>query len=153
MEKHDRFFIIDFQDALRGSIVYDLVALLRDSYIELPPDLVRTLVEHYTRQGYAAGLGWCRDEDEVMRAFHLQTVQRKLKDAGRFIFIDRVKGNPDFLPYYDASIRYVRDALLELPDFDDLAALLDRVEPAWDADHADDPAPLATLRVFEAEEE
>ena len=34
-----------------------------------------------------------------------------------------------------------------------LAALLDRVEPARDAYHADDPAPLATLRVFEAEEE
>lgn len=138
MEKHDRFFIIDFQDALRGAVVYDLVALLRDSYIELPPDLVRALVEHYTRQGYAAGLGWCRDEDEVMRAFHLQTVQRKLKDAGRFIFIDRVKNNPDFLPYYDASIRYVRDALLELPDFADLSALLDRIEPAW---RAEDPTP------------
>ena len=32
--------VIDFQDALLGPRQYDLVALLRDSYVELPPELV-----------------------------------------------------------------------------------------------------------------
>ena len=70
----------------------------------------------------------------MQRAFNLQTVQRKLKDAGRFIFIDRVKGNPDFLPYYKSSITYVRQALEMLPAYDELADLLSEFEPAWHDD-------------------
>ena len=48
--------------------------------------------------------------------FDLLTVQRKLKDAGRFVFIDRVKKNPGFLPSIPASLRYVREAFARRPD-------------------------------------
>ena len=41
------------------------------------------------------------------RLFDLQTVQRKLKDAGRFVFIDRVKKNPSFLVHIPNSLDYV----------------------------------------------
>ena len=112
MRKDGEWVIIDFQDALRGPFIYDLVALLRDSYIVLAPDMVDRLVDYYAQ----ADLPWCEDETVVRRAFHLQTVQRKLKDTGRFIFIDKVKGNPDFLPYYEPSVEYVRNALRNLPD-------------------------------------
>jgi aminoglycoside/choline kinase family phosphotransferase len=118
-----------------GPMIYDLVALLRDSYIELPFVTVRRLVDHYTKQGFAAGLEWCDDPDAVLRAFCLQTVQRKLKDAGRFIYIDRVKGNPSFLDYYKPSIGYVRQALEMLEDdYLELAHLLAEFEPAWHDD-------------------
>ena len=52
---------------------------------------------------------------QLRRAFDLQTVQRKLKDAGRFVFIERVKGNPSFLRHIPSSVRYVRQALDRLP--------------------------------------
>lgn len=112
MQKGDHWVIIDFQDALRGPFVYDLVALLRDSYVELPNDMVDRLVAYYAQ----ADLPWNGNAADVALAFHLQTVQRKLKDAGRFIYIDRVKGNPDFLPYFEPSIGYVRNALARLPE-------------------------------------
>ncbi len=133
MYKHEKLVLIDFQDALEAPFIYDLVALLRDSYIELPYVMVRRLVTHYAHQGYAAGLTWCDDDGEVQRAFDLQTVQRKLKDAGRFIYIDKVKGNPDFLPYYTPSIGYVRQALGALPEFAELADLIEEFDPAWHA--------------------
>ena len=131
MLKNGRWVLIDFQDALRGPFIYDLVALLRDSYIELPPSAVQELVQYYVDAGTAAGLTWCAKTD-VHRLFHLQTLQRKLKDAGRFIFIDQVKGNPDFLPYYKPSIAYVKNALTNLPDFESLTLLLKKLEPAFD---------------------
>lgn len=131
MQKHGKFYLIDFQDALMGPFVYDLVALLRDSYIELPYVTVHRLVDYYTSQGAAAGLTWCDDPEVVQRAFNLQTVQRKLKDAGRFVYIDRVKGNPDFLPYYRPSIGYVRQALEMLPEYEGLADIIAEFEPAW----------------------
>jgi hypothetical protein len=115
--------VIDFQDALQGPRQYDLVALLRDSYIVLEPAEVTALVERYcARMGVADAAGF-------RRTFDLLTVQRKLKDAGRFEFIARVKGNPGFLPHVPASLQYVREALARLPELSDFAELLARYVP------------------------
>lgn len=120
--------VIDFQDALLGPRQYDLVALLRDSYVELPPALVDRMLARYLER--LAAEGGPRLEAGPFRAtFDLLTVQRKLKDAGRFVFIDRVKGNPGFLPSIPASLRYVRDALSRRPDLAALQAVLARHLP------------------------
>jgi len=111
--------VIDFQDALLGPRQYDLVALLRDSYVELPAELVDRMLARYLARLVAEG-GPRLDPVPFRATFDLLTVQRKLKDAGRFVFIDRVKGNPGFLPAIPASLRYVREALARRPD---LAAL------------------------------
>jgi hypothetical protein len=65
--------------------------------VELAPDLVTDMLRRYLDRLAAAG--GPRLAYEPFRAvFDLLTVQRKLKDAGRFVFIDRVKRNPGFLP-------------------------------------------------------
>jgi aminoglycoside/choline kinase family phosphotransferase len=56
-------------------------------------------------------------------------VQRKLKDAGRFVFIDQVKKNPSFLPHIPSSLRYVRDALQRRPDLREVQEILQRHLP------------------------
>jgi aminoglycoside/choline kinase family phosphotransferase len=101
--------VIDFQDALLGSRAYDLVALLRDSYVELPLDEVAELVDAFIVRARVS------DGDGFRRLFVLQTLQRKLKDTGRFVFIDRVRGNPSFLRWIPTSLRYVREALAAAP--------------------------------------
>jgi aminoglycoside/choline kinase family phosphotransferase len=118
--------LIDFQDALLGTVVYDLVALLRDSYVVLSPALVGRLVDYFVER---AGL----DAHETRALFDLQTVQRKLKDAGRFVFIDRVKHNPSFLQHIPSSQGYVAAALARLPELAPLRALLARHVPALGA--------------------
>jgi aminoglycoside/choline kinase family phosphotransferase len=65
----------------------------------------------------------------VRHDFDLMTVQRKLKDTGRFVFIDRVKGNPSFLPYRGPSMAYVRSALDGLTDFAALRDLIGELDP------------------------
>jgi len=120
--------MIDFQDALLGPRQYDLVALLRDSYVELPGDLVDRMIGRYLDR--LASEGGPRLEAEPFRAvFDLLTVQRKLKDAGRFVYIDRVKGNPDFLRSIPASLRCVREAFARLPDLRQLREVLARHVP------------------------
>ncbi len=103
--------VLDFQDALLGPRQYDLVALLRDSYVELPEPLVDSLLRRYLDR-----VGSAESFESFRRAFDLVTVQRKLKDGGRFEFIDRVKGNPSFLPHVPLSFRYVARALQRLPE-------------------------------------
>ena len=47
MQTADGLVLIDFQDALMGSYCYDLVALIRDSYIALSPEQVDALIDDY----------------------------------------------------------------------------------------------------------
>jgi aminoglycoside/choline kinase family phosphotransferase len=119
---------IDFQDALLGPRVYDLVALLNDSYQTFDRAFVEARLDDYAR---ASGLG-SRERAEIGREFDLVTVQRKLKDAGRFVFIDRVKGNDAFLKFVEPTIAKVRASLDRLQDDDGmraLSSLLGRVLP------------------------
>lgn len=117
------FYLLDFQDALQGPVVYDLVALLRDSYIELPWDLVEKLLTYYLQQRKQVGLDDL-EEGSLHRQFHLVTLQRKLKDAGRFQFIHTVKKNDKFLPHVPTSLAYVKNALQHLPEYQELGRQL-----------------------------
>ena len=64
-----------------------------------------------------------------MGFFDLLTVQRKLKDAGRFVFIDRVKKNPSFLAHIPSSLHYVRDALKRRPELREVEEILRKHVP------------------------
>jgi aminoglycoside/choline kinase family phosphotransferase len=105
----DALTVIDFQDALLGTRAYDLVALLRDSYVRLGPGEVDALI------GFFVDRAALPDPAAFRRLFVLQTLQRKLKDAGRFVFIDRVRKNPSFLRWIPTTIGYVGEALAAAP--------------------------------------
>lgn len=125
--------VIDFQDALLGPRSYDLVSLLRDSYVMLTQPFIGGMIDRYLRTTLDLG-GPALAEDAFRRVFDLLTVQRKMKDAGRFVFIDRVKGNPDFLAFIPAALAYVREAFLRLPELGELQSLLARHVPELGSD-------------------
>jgi hypothetical protein len=119
---------IDFQDALLGPRVYDLVALLSDSYQTFERAFIEARLDEYAELLGLDAIG----RAAVGREFDLVTVQRKLKDAGRFVYIDRVRMNPDFLQFVDPTIEKVRAALGRLQDdpvLVDLSRLLERALP------------------------
>jgi len=110
---------IDFQDALLGPRAYDLVALLCDSYQPFDRAFVeRRLDEYAAARGLSAG-----GRGALGREFDLITVQRKLKDAGRFVFIEKKKGDASFLPYVAPTLDIVRQALARLTDVPELRSL------------------------------
>ena len=112
---------IDFQDALLGPRVYDLVALLNDSYQSFDRAFVEARLAEYAA---VAGLG-PYELSKLKREFDLVTVQRKLKDAGRFVFIDKQKNNSSFLKFVEPTIEKVEGALARLAPYDsDMADLL-----------------------------
>lgn len=116
----DRLVLIDFQDALQGPRPYDLVALLCDSYVALDPALQDALVETYLQAVQLPPA----EHAAFRRELWLVAAQRKLKDAGRFVFIDRVRGNPDFLQWFPQTLRYVDRALSEVPWLEPVRTLL-----------------------------
>lgn len=119
---------IDFQDAMLGPRVYDLVALLGDSYQSFDRAFVDERLAEFSRHmGFDA-----KTQASVAREFDMVTVQRKLKDAGRFVFIERKNNNPSFLKFVEPTIEKARASLARLQEDAELRALgafLDRVCP------------------------
>lgn len=110
---------IDFQDALLGPRAYDLVALLADSYQPFDRAFVeRRLDDYATARGSSPA-----DRRALGREFDLLTVQRKLKDAGRFVFIERRRGDASFLPFVRPTLDIVASALARLSDVPELREL------------------------------
>jgi aminoglycoside/choline kinase family phosphotransferase len=110
---------IDFQDALWGPRAYDLVALLRDSYQDFDEPFVQArLADFAAARGLSAEeLGRLRFEHDVI------TVQRKLKDAGRFVFFERSRDDGSYLRFFVPSLELVLGALSRLPQRGELAGL------------------------------
>jgi len=103
---------IDFQDAMLGPRVYDLVALLGDSYQTFDREFVESRLDEF-----CAELNLGEEEARVLeRQFDMVMVQRKLKDAGRFVFIERKNGNPSFLKFVEPTVAKARASLARLAD-------------------------------------
>lgn len=113
----NKLYVIDFQDALLGPLCYDLVALTRDSYVDFSDLLLEKLVSYYCELRKI-------DKDGFSRDYDLVTIQRKLKDAGRFVYIDKVKGNPAYLKHIPRSIEHVKKALERQPEYKKLWGLI-----------------------------
>ena len=133
----DRLGVIDFQDALLGPATYDLASLLRDSYVALDETVVDEMIDRYVT-GMCAGLepdGQERllltNRAEFRRLFDFTSIQRNLKAAGRFVYIDRVKGNPKFLADIPRTLGYVRRNLEKYTELEPLLSHLTPYIPEW----------------------
>lgn len=130
----DEFAIIDFQDCLQGPIPYDAVALLRDSYIVLTNEELQEHLNAWVRTTLSTLPAFEGGIQGLSTAFHLQTIQRKLKDTGRFELFALQQGKTQYLDYLPASMSYVRHAMQQLQDLSELEPLhrvLTRHEPLY----------------------
>jgi aminoglycoside/choline kinase family phosphotransferase len=117
---HDgQLYIIDFQDARMGPDTYDLVSLLRDSYVDLPEQTVSDLVAYFLAVKGVAG-----EDLDFRRRFDVMALQRNLKALGTFGYQTTARRNPVYIQYIPRTLRYVRDNLDDQPRFDRLRDLL-----------------------------
>lgn len=116
--------ILDFQDAVRGPITYDLVSLLRDCYIAWPRAQVEDWVKAYHRLALQSGLPVTEDDGLFLRWFDLMGVQRHLKAIGIFARLNHRDGKPGYLNDIPRTLGYVLDVSGRYPELSALHALL-----------------------------
>ena len=119
MLHESELFIIDFQDARMGPDTYDLVSLLRDSYVDLPERTVAELLAYFL-----ALTGATETEKEFRPRFDLMALQRNLKALGTFGYQTTGRRNPVYIQYIPRTLKYVRDNLETQPRFAELRELL-----------------------------
>lgn len=129
--------VLDFQDALRGPVGYDLVSLLKDCYIAWPRERVERWLREYRSAVRARGLAAGSSEREFLRWFDLIGVQRHLKVLGIFARLWYRDGKPGYLPDLGLTLDYVRDACARYTELNHFARFLeDRVVPELAAANA-----------------
>lgn len=125
--------IIDFQDAVRGPVTYDLVSLLRDCYFTLTPDQV-TIWGNRFRQ-LLIHRGRLEEVSEVTfkRWFDLMGLQRHLKCAGIFCRLHLRDGKPGYMADVPRVVHYIVEVCREYEELNVFGKwLTEEVEPRLD---------------------
>jgi len=123
--------ILDFQDAVHGPLTYDLVSLLRDSYVAWPPERVRAWALEFRRLAEEAGLAAGGDEAQFLRWFDLVGVQRQLKVGGIFARLWHRDGKEGYLADIPRTLGYAVGSCARQPGFEALGDFIaTRVLPA-----------------------
>lgn len=107
--------VIDFQDAVRGPLTYDLVSLLKDCYIEWPRTQVNAWVLDYAAQAQRAGIVNKLNPTGFLRDFDLMGAQRHLKVLGIFSRLWLRDGKRGYLRDIPLTMRYLVSVLPEHP--------------------------------------
>jgi len=122
--------VLDFQDALRGPVGYDLVSLLKDCYISWPRERVEGWVFQYREMLQSRGGPVGGEAREFLRWFDLIGVQRHIKVLGIFARLWYRDGKPGYLRDLPLTLDYVRDTCKRYVELADLAELIEaRIVP------------------------
>ncbi len=117
---HDgSLYIIDFQDARMGPDTYDLVSLLRDSYVDFTESQVDELIAFFLalRSGRPGVSSSATSQEEFRRRFDLMALQRNLKALGTFGFQTTSRHNTVYIQYIPRTLNSTRANLLRYPRF------------------------------------
>jgi N-acetylmuramate 1-kinase len=117
--------VIDFQDAVRGPIGYDLVSLLKDCYISWSRERVERWVSGYRALLAERGGPVGTDEREFLRWFDLIGVQRHIKVLGIFARLWYRDGKNGYLRDLPLTLEYVRDTCRRYGELADLSRLVE----------------------------
>lgn len=104
--------ILDFQDAVKGPVTYDLVSILRDCYINWSQQQVRQWLYHFyqlLQQQDRIDV----DFDQFFQWFNLMGIQRHLKAIGIFSRLKIRDGKNGFIKDIPRTFQYIAEAVAE----------------------------------------
>ena len=119
--------VIDFQDARMGPCQYDLVSLLKDSYIVIEESVRQELLEYYIECMQQHGREIKRDS--FYKIFDWMSVQRNLKAIGTFAYQSKILGNDRYLQYVGPTLEYIKKTLENRRDLEFLVPALNSAIP------------------------
>ena len=129
MVKNGIQYLIDFQDARWGPLVYDLASLLKDS-LSLDDETIRSVLDYYRQEISKCSLprfeGGIPDNEAFLRQFHLMSVQRLLKALGTYGYQVVVRGNFIYEQYMKGSLDRALHSVRALGEFPMIEEMVER---------------------------
>jgi aminoglycoside/choline kinase family phosphotransferase len=115
--------IIDYQDAMNGSIVYDLVSLLKDLYIKFNPKDIEKLALYFKEQKRLK-----ISDEEFLQWFDFMGLQRHIKVLGIFARLYIRDNKNGYLKDLPLTLEYVLESLKKYPELNELYEILSKVK-------------------------
>lgn len=115
--------LLDFQDAVRGPVTYDLVSLIEDARRDVSPDVAGRVMERYLAAFPAL------DRDDFSRSMAVLGAQRHAKVIGIFTRLCVRDGKQDYLRHIPRVWRLL-DAACAHPALAEIGTWLDSHIPA-----------------------
>jgi len=120
----DSLGILDFQDAVRGPITYDLMSLLRDCYIEWPFERVKSWLFLYQQRLLELGHLSGDNPAQFLRWCDWIALQRHLKCIGIFARLHHRDNKSVYLESIPRVIAYAKMICQRYPEFSGLLKFL-----------------------------
>ncbi len=114
--------MIDFQDAVKGPITYDLVSLLRDCYIAWPQDKINQWLSYFHTYIVSA-----IPIDTFTRWFDLMGMQRHLKATGIFCRLHYRDDKPGYLNDIPRTMNYIKQVSAKYPELNEFNQLVSKL--------------------------
>lgn len=114
MIHRDQTFIIDFQDARLGPCQYDLVSLIRDSYVDLSNEIEEKLLKYYFEKMPGTIV---QDWDQFIMNYKIQILQRTLKACGSFSSFYNKNKDTRYLKHIQPTLLKTRKILNSLEGY------------------------------------
>jgi hypothetical protein len=122
--------VIDFQDAVRGPVTYDLVSLLRDAYVMWDEEVQLDYAVRFWERGRKAGLPVPDDFGDFWRDMEWMGLQRHLKVLGIFARLALRDGKRQYLDDIPRVWTYAHRVASRYQGLGPLARLLEQAEAA-----------------------
>lgn len=120
--------ILDFQDAVRGPVTYDLVSLLKDCYISWPRNQVVSWVSNYHQSALESGVPVCDNADDFLVWFDRMGAQRHLKAIGIFSRLKHRDGKNGYMNDIPRTMQYIWQVCEQDKQLMDFAELLTNLD-------------------------
>lgn len=120
--------ILDFQDAVKGAVTYDLVSLLKDAYISFPKEWIDEKVVGYHQLATQMGIISNVSEKEFLKWFDLMGLQRHIKVVGIFARLYHRDGKAGYLKDIPLVLKYIIETADLYPEMHGLKELMKRFE-------------------------
>jgi len=120
--------VLDFQDAVSGPAVYDLVSLLRDAYLQWPEERQLDWAARYWELARAAAVPVAGDFGDLWRDLEWVGLQRSLKVLGIFSRLFHRDGKDRYLADLPTVMAHTRRVVERYRAFDPLRRLIDGLE-------------------------
>lgn len=124
LDDNDQLGVIDFQDAVRGPVSYDLVSLLRDCYIKWPAADLQGWIDYYFDEATDKGILNKVSRGQFQRWFDLMGLQRHIKVLGIFCRLNYRDNKTNYMNDLPMTLNYVRDVSARYPECQAFAQFL-----------------------------
>ncbi len=123
MIKLDQVYVIDFQDARMGPIQYDLVSLVKDSYVDISDQYADKMLKYYFDNTQFVQRSQ-KSLDHFNYIYEMQSVQRCLKACGSFASFMNTREDKRYLKYLPVTLKRVLRSLEFFPEYKLLSDIL-----------------------------